>query len=126
MSYTPTEWETGQTITAEKLNKLEQGVANAGGGSFAVHASQDGNAIIMDKTYSEIATAFQEYVCIPVMTEAETFKLVGFVAKMYEDGEAKTVVVANIEYDTEVYRTEWSSIAFTANSETDYPTVVAG
>ena len=33
MSYTPTEWETGQTITAEKLNKLEQGVAGAGGGS---------------------------------------------------------------------------------------------
>lgn len=30
MSYTPTEWETGQTITAEKLNKLEQGVADAG------------------------------------------------------------------------------------------------
>lgn len=31
MSYTPTTWATGDTITAEKLNKIEQGVSNAGG-----------------------------------------------------------------------------------------------
>lgn len=30
MSYTPTTWTTGDTITATKMNKLEQGVANAG------------------------------------------------------------------------------------------------
>lgn len=28
MSYTPTTWNTGDVITAEKLNKLEQGVKN--------------------------------------------------------------------------------------------------
>ena len=28
MSYTPTTWNTGDVITAEKLNKLEQGVQN--------------------------------------------------------------------------------------------------
>ena len=32
MAYTPTEWQCGDTITADKLNKLEQGVANASGG----------------------------------------------------------------------------------------------
>lgn len=32
MAYTPTTWVTGDTVTATKLNKLEQGVANAGGG----------------------------------------------------------------------------------------------
>lgn len=31
--YVPTEWACGDTITAEKLNKLEQAVANAEGGS---------------------------------------------------------------------------------------------
>lgn len=35
MSYTPTVWNTGDTITAEKLNKLENGVAS-GGGIFVV------------------------------------------------------------------------------------------
>lgn len=28
MAYSPTTWTTGDTITAEKMNKLEQGVAN--------------------------------------------------------------------------------------------------
>ena len=31
MSYTPTVWRTGDVITAEKLNKIEEGIANAGG-----------------------------------------------------------------------------------------------
>lgn len=30
MSYTPTTWTTGDTITASALNKIENGVANAG------------------------------------------------------------------------------------------------
>ena len=29
MAYTPTVWETGDVITAEKLNKAEQGIADA-------------------------------------------------------------------------------------------------
>ena len=29
MSYTPTQWQTGDTITAEKLNNMEQGIAGA-------------------------------------------------------------------------------------------------
>ena len=32
MSYTPTEWKSGDVITSENLNKLEQGVAAASGG----------------------------------------------------------------------------------------------
>lgn len=31
MSYTPTTWGTGDTITASALNKIENGIANAGG-----------------------------------------------------------------------------------------------
>ena len=32
MAYTPTNWTTGDTITATKLNKMEQGIAEGGGG----------------------------------------------------------------------------------------------
>ena len=32
MSYTPTTWSTGDTITASAMNKIENGIANAGGG----------------------------------------------------------------------------------------------
>lgn len=36
MSYTPTTWQTGDTITAAGLNKIEQGIANAGGSSYDI------------------------------------------------------------------------------------------
>lgn len=32
MAYTPTTWTTGDTITASALNKIEQGIADGGGG----------------------------------------------------------------------------------------------
>lgn len=32
MSYEKHTWETGETITAEKMNNLEEGVASSGGG----------------------------------------------------------------------------------------------
>lgn len=55
MAYTPTTWNTGDTITASALNKMENGIADAGGGDiFFDIASEDG---ILDKTWTEILTA---------------------------------------------------------------------
>lgn len=57
MSYTPTVWATGDVVTAEKLNKLEQGVASAGGGSGGgVMIVNDVNGTL-DKTWQEIYDA---------------------------------------------------------------------
>ena len=50
MAYTPTTWVTGDTVTATKLNKLEQGVANAGS---AVIITETNNGTL-DKTFAEI------------------------------------------------------------------------
>ena len=46
MSYTPTTWTTGDTITATKLNKIEQGIADSGGGGYdaEVHIYHDNNS----------------------------------------------------------------------------------
>lgn len=57
MAYTPTTWTTGDTITATKLNKLEQGVANAGS-ALIVTSSIVNNKETMDKTVQEIYDAF--------------------------------------------------------------------
>lgn len=54
MSYTPTNWNTGDTITAAAMNKIENGIANAGGGDFFVVTESDGT---LDKTWTEIYTA---------------------------------------------------------------------
>lgn len=49
MAYTPTTWNRGDTVTSTKLNKLEQGVANAGS---AVIITDNGTSL--DKTFAEI------------------------------------------------------------------------
>lgn len=41
MSYTPTSWSTGDTITASAMNKIENGIANAGG-IYGLMISPDG------------------------------------------------------------------------------------
>lgn len=54
MAYEPTVWQTGDVVTAEKMNKLENGVANSGGGGFLlVHVENS----TMDKTWNEIKEA---------------------------------------------------------------------
>lgn len=41
MSYEPTNWKSGDVVTSAKLNKLENGVANAGGGISVVEFEFD-------------------------------------------------------------------------------------
>lgn len=58
MSYTPTEWQTGDTITAEKLNNMESGIENANE-PFIVTltpTAQDFSGTL-DKTVAEITAA---------------------------------------------------------------------
>lgn len=51
MSYTPTTWTTGDTITASALNKIEQGIADGGGGGATIITDSSGT---LDKTFAEI------------------------------------------------------------------------
>lgn len=52
MSYTPTTWTTGDTITASALNKIEQGIADGGGGGYPyVHATTHGFSNYVDIGY---------------------------------------------------------------------------
>ena len=60
MSYTPTNWQTGDTVTAERLNKMEQGIA-AAADPFIVTltpTAQDYSGT-MDKTPEEIDEAYR-------------------------------------------------------------------
>lgn len=57
MAYTPTAWTTGDTVTATKLNKIEQGIANAGSALICT-CSFDGDDYVLDKTVAEIYDAY--------------------------------------------------------------------
>jgi hypothetical protein len=43
MAYTPTEWTTGDTITATAMNKIEDGIASAGGYDLVISINKRGN-----------------------------------------------------------------------------------
>lgn len=82
MSYTPTNWQTGDTVTAEKLNKLEQGVSDAGGGIVVASAEvgeelfsidyENPLSISLDKTYEELYSATYSAIHIYIKSEGET------------------------------------------------------
>lgn len=56
--YTPTEWKKGDIVTSEKLNKLEQGVANAVLVANTIVTGEDPDlTFTLDKTWQEIADA---------------------------------------------------------------------
>lgn len=56
MSYTPTTWTTGDTITASAMNKIENGIANAGS-ALIVTMNIAG---VLDKTYKDIWDALED------------------------------------------------------------------
>ena len=56
MSYEPTTWKAGDTVTSAKLNKMEQGIAN-GSGTLIVHMINEENSSTLDKTWQEIYDA---------------------------------------------------------------------
>ena len=59
MSYTPTSWSTGDTITAAAMNKIENGIANAGSALVCTAGWNSSlSATALDKTVQEIYDAF--------------------------------------------------------------------
>lgn len=61
MSYTPTEWDSGDIITAEKLNKIEQGISEAsssGGGEGG--GSGDGGLYLLTETEEGIEQSYND------------------------------------------------------------------
>ena len=53
MSYTPTNWKSGDVVTSTKLNKIEQELAKGG----VLVCTMDGQTMALDKTWQEIADA---------------------------------------------------------------------
>ena len=60
MSYTPTNWQTGDTVTAEKLNNMEAGIENAANPYIVTLTPTAADLSgTMDKTPEDINSAIQ-------------------------------------------------------------------
>lgn len=112
MAYNKTTWQTGDIVTSEKLNNIENGIANAG--PLVVHVTMeevDGDDLfVLDKTWAEI-NATQGNV-IFIETTPEGWNLMSGVG-VYASAD-------NEPYSVQfVYLTEL--IVLTADTENDYP-----
>lgn len=67
MAYTPTNWKTGETITADRLNHAEQGIADAFSPYVVTFKTTDGQTATCDRTYQQIADARENGVVIGVL-----------------------------------------------------------
>ena len=57
MAYTPTQWETGDIITAEKLNKAEEGIA--ANSTLTVTVTMESGAYVADTEYADACAAVE-------------------------------------------------------------------
>lgn len=73
MAYNKTTWNTGDIVTAEKLNNLEQGVTNAQ--TMVLHGTETNDGHVtkytLDYTFAEIKAAFDAGVSVKLMEEEE-------------------------------------------------------
>ena len=62
MAYEPTQWRSGDTITSERLNKMEQGIAGGGSGEFytlhvtGAYSTEEGKTVYTNVELTENKT----------------------------------------------------------------------
>ena len=113
MAYEPTAWKSGDVVTSAKLNKIEQGIANASSGLLIVKASEDGDTLTLDKTWQEIHDA--DFAVVVFDSDGSLFGFVQSSAEPFGISE----YVTNILFidDTNAF----SVLHFGANSADGYP-----
>lgn len=132
MSYEPTVWKTGDVVSSEKLNKLEEGVAGAGSGSgpnvVLVNIGYNESNIVTDLTVSEIVEACETpntvvigkfstqfaYVC-GWFDDPDDGRRVDFMCKSF-DGSDKIRIIKLSFYDDGTVDRQSYTVALTTSS----------
>ena len=138
MSYTPTTWNTGDTITASAMNKIENGIANAGSALIVTQSNVNGE-YTLDKTVQEIYDAIsngtpayliyiygsvidefigEQYLC-PIMG---IYRYGGMTDQYRIAISRPRSVYSASGVSSKIYIFKTSYIVYHANSLSDYPT----
>lgn len=112
MSYEPTNWKSGDTVTSAKLNKMEQGIANAGG-VLIVGATIVESSLVLDKTWQEISDA--DFAVLRMSFAEDDIVRVP----------VSETLIAGSTYTVNVYNAG-ELMAFTTDSADGYPAVPMG
>ena len=114
MSYTPTTWQAGDTITSARLNKMEQGIADGGAGGLVTEGSISGGTATFDKTAGELFDAYLAGSNVVFVVEANGCTFVGSAVYATLDN--------NGGYEFGIYLDGQLTI-LPASTSSDYPTM---
>ena len=84
MSYDKQNWQTGDVITANKLNHIEDGIAN-GGGVVVVHVTEENDTFTLDKTWNELQELLASGALVATVSEDTGFTTMQFLTQTYSD-----------------------------------------
>lgn len=109
MSYTPTTWSSGDTITAAALNKMEQGITNSGPLIVHINYDQNGNRTL-DKTWLEIYNAAIS-VGVNIYARLENG----------DDYDISVGFLQNIYFQNNEYYIDINGVSFVTDTQNGYP-----
>lgn len=118
MSYNKTTWETGDIITAAKLNNMENGIAAAGAGGMIVEATIEGSVLTLGNTWQEINDALEAGQDVRFITTGGGVVSVFIVVSTNSTGHY--VYAISVNNDTA------APITLSASSADGYPTTGGG
>lgn len=101
MAYEPTNWKTGDIVTSAKLNKLEQGVQDAG--PLIVNIVTVSGGRRLDKTWNQIHDAGLFFLCDD--NQNERMYMLGSIYSEEQSGgpviyKVENLIVGGFTYDT--------------------------
>lgn len=97
MAYNPTNWQTGDIVTAEKLNNIERGIEDASAISLKVNiTTEDRVSWFSDVTYNQVVTALN--------AGRRVFAIVADISGAEEGGHSYTVLNATDYFHFENYQ----------------------
>ena len=121
MSYEPTTWAAGDTVTSAKLNKMEQGIATVNNSNilFVNMIIEDAVNFTLDKTWKEIYEASQSGFVIAKESyyENETWRGTGFNQILNIECVENIYSVSIIMF----YNVQPEILVLTTDSENGYP-----
>ena len=85
MSYDKTTWQTGDVITANKLNHIEDGIAN-GGGVVVVHVTEENDTFTLDKTWNELQELLSSGALVATLTDDVGTTTMQFLTQAFSSG----------------------------------------
>lgn len=122
MAYEPKTWECGETITAEALNHIEQGIANSGGGTEPLIATW----MDRDATAEECSNGGTVYECSHSWQDVYDAVMSGRTVLMNIEETAHFDLVTMIDEDEGVFTYKFASRAVSFDTPTAKKSIDCG